>query len=169
MSLLSSVNNTSKLHVKNALSVVGRASFVVEQAVRILSMQLVLTPAAYIMPRRLALQAANVIALLLLILPVPGFHIYWEMRSAFGKGRIKSLYLTWEWLARPLRDFVVNKRLLYKRENPFNWKIIERNVDSINSLRESGESYIITVAAFTQAYPTSVCSLLPSLMGRLSM
>ena len=91
MSLLSSVNNTSKLHVKNALSVVGRVSFVVEQAVRILSMQLVLTPAAYALPRKMAMQIANATALLLLVLPIPGFHAYRQMRSAFGKDCLSSL------------------------------------------------------------------------------
>jgi lauroyl/myristoyl acyltransferase len=159
---VSTAQSIVKLFPGKALAVLlKRTSSAAEQAIYIMGMKCVLAPAAYIMPRRLALQAANIIALLLLILPVPGFHIYWEMRSAFGKGRIKSIYLTWEWLARPLRDFVVNKRLLYKRENPFNWKIVEKNVDSINSLRESGESYIITVAHFSSV--SNFCMFSPAI------
>lgn len=137
---------------------IRRISFVVEQAVRILSMQFVLAPAAYALPGKLALQIANALALLLLILPIPGFHTYRQMRSAFGKGRLYSLYLAWGWLARPLTDYVILKRLLYKRENPFNWRIVERNVDGINSLRESGESYIIASAHYSKKSSLSMFS-----------
>ncbi len=136
--------------MRKEFTVLLRISFIVEQAVRILSMQFILAPAAYVLPRELALQIANLLALLLLILPKPGFHTYWQMRNAFGKGRVESLYLAWGWLARPLSDFVVLKRLLYKRENPFNWRIIERNIDHINSLRESGESYIVVAAHYAK-------------------
>lgn len=123
-----------------------RISYSIEQMIRIVSMQFVLAPAAYALPRKVALGIANVLALLLLFLPIPGLNTYMQMRSAFGKGRLDSLHLAWGWLARPLSDFVILKRLLYKREDPFNWKIVERNVDGINSLRESGESYIIVSA-----------------------
>jgi hypothetical protein len=113
-------------------------------------MKLILAPAAYALPRKLALALANALALSLVILPRPGLETYWQMRSAFGKSRQDSFYLAWGWLARPFRDFVVLKRLLYKRENPFNWRIVERNVDGINSLRESGEPYIIANAHFAK-------------------
>jgi hypothetical protein len=123
-----------------------RISYVIEQMIRIVSMQFILAPAAYALPRKLALRIANTLALLLLILPIPGLHTYRQMRSAFGKGRLDSFYLAWGWLARPLSDFVILKRLVYKRENPFHWRIVEKNVEGINSLRESGESYIIVSA-----------------------
>ncbi len=127
-----------------------RTSFVVEQIMRILSMQLVLAPAAYALPKKLALTIADALALLLVILPTPGFNIYWQMRSAFGKSRLESFYLAWGWLARPFRDFVVLKRLLYGRESPLNWRIVERNAENVKSLRESGESYIIAVGHFSK-------------------
>lgn len=129
---------------------IWRISYSIEQVIRILSMQFILAPAAYGLPRKWAMFIADALALLLVILPRPGLDTYRQMRSAFGKGRVDSFYLAWGWLARPFRDFVVLKRLLYKRENPFNWRIVERNVDGINSLRESGESYIIANAHFTK-------------------
>ena len=86
------------------------------------------------------------------------------MRSAFGKGRIESFNLAWSWLATPLSDFVVNKRLLYKRENPFNWKIVERNVDRINSIRASGDSYIIAAGHFSNE--SCLCMLSPAITYR---
>jgi hypothetical protein len=135
-----------------------RKSYTIEQMIRIVSMQFVLTPAAYALPRKLALRIANTLALLLLILPIPGLHTYRQMRAAFGTGRLDSFFLAWGWLARPLSDFVILKRLHYRREDPLNWKIIEKNVDGINSLRESGESYIIATPHFPKKPGLSILS-----------
>ncbi|MGA2222954.1 MAG: glycosyltransferase [Syntrophobacteraceae bacterium] len=138
------------------LAGIQRTSYVVSQTLHTLIMQFVLTPAAYALPRKVALQIADGMALLLLILPVPGWSIYWQIRNAFQKSPTESIYLVWGWLARELSDFVVIKRLSYKRENLFNWKIIERNVDRINSLRVSGESYIVAIAHFSHATSLSM-------------
>ena len=132
-------------HLKKTIKWVG---YVLEESIRILSMQLILVPAAYILPRKWALKIAGAVSLPRAILPWPGFKMYWQMRQAFGKNRIDSFLLSWGWLTQPLSDFVVMKRILYKRENPFHWKIVERNADGIKSLRESGESYIIVSAHF---------------------
>ena len=129
-----------------------------EELIRILSMQIVLAPAAYTLPRGWALRIANVLALLLVILPMSGMHVYGQMRRVYGKSRLDSLHLTWGWLARPFRDFVVLKRLLYRRENPFNWRIIEKNADGINSLRESGASYIVATGHFLREAVLSISS-----------
>jgi lauroyl/myristoyl acyltransferase len=80
------------------------------------------------------------------------------MRKAFGKSPLHSLRLTWGWLARPLCDFVILKRLIYRRENPSEWKIIEKNVDAMDSLRESGESFIIVVGHFAKQSGLSMLS-----------
>jgi lauroyl/myristoyl acyltransferase len=128
----------------------GRASFTVEQAVRIFCMQFVLAPVAYALPKKLAVQIGHALALVLLILPRSGLRVYWQMRNAFGKGRIESLYLAWGWLATQFIDVVIIKRLSYGREDLSKWKIIERNVDRINSLRESGEPYIVVHGHFLQ-------------------
>ncbi len=135
-----------------------RISYHVEQFIRIVSMQFILAPAAYALPRKWALGIADALALSLAVLPVPGFHAYWQMRSAFGKGRLESFFLAWGWLARPLSDFVKLKRLIYRREDPSNWRIVEKNVDGINSLRESGDSYIIASAHFPKEPGLSIFS-----------
>jgi lauroyl/myristoyl acyltransferase len=115
-----------------------------------LGMQFVLAPAAFVLPRKLAVATAHAVSLLLLGLPEPGLRTYRKMRRAFGKGRLESMSLAWGWLTRPLSDFVVLKRLVYGRENPVEWKIVERNVENIKALRESGEPYIIAVGHFSK-------------------
>jgi hypothetical protein len=129
---------------------IWRMIYIIEQLIRIVSMQFALTPAAYVLPREWALAVADIFALFLLILPAPGMDTYWQMRRAYGKGRFESLLLAWGYLARIYRDFVAIKRLSYKRENPFHWKIVERNADDINSLRASGESYIVATGHFAR-------------------
>ena len=144
-----------RMNVKNKIS---RVSFALEQIIRILSMQFALAPAAYAVPRKWALSIANILSLLLVILPNPGFITYLRIRSAFGKSRLSSLYLTWDCLARIFRDFVILKRIIYKRENPLNWRIVEKNVDGINSLRKTSEPYIIATGQFAKRLSLSVFS-----------
>jgi hypothetical protein len=127
-----------------------RISYILEEIIRIVSMQFILAPAAYVLPRRLAVWIANVLALFLVILPRSGLNVYYQIRAAFGQGRVASLYLTWGWLSLPFRDFVILRRLINKRENPLNWKIVERNTDGINNLRRSGESYVLISGHFAQ-------------------
>jgi lauroyl/myristoyl acyltransferase len=127
-----------------------QVSKLIEEAFRILGMTLVLSPAAFLLPKRLALIISKLLALPLLILPSPGFELYWKMRKVFGKRRADSVRLAWDYLSRIYRDFIVIKRLQYKKENPFNWKIVERNVDAINELRKSGESYIVATGHFAR-------------------
>jgi len=131
-------------------AVVKRTSFVIEQGIRIVGMQLVLRPAAYVLPRYLGIWLAGTIALLLLLLPFPGLAKYREMRKAFGHGGIQSCYLTWRWLARPFVDFVSAERCIAGRETPGDLGIMEYNAESINALRGSGESYIIALGHFAR-------------------
>jgi lauroyl/myristoyl acyltransferase len=120
------------------------------EIIRIVSMQFILLPTAYALPKKFAMLIANFLALFLIIFPEPGRDVYYQMRRAFGKGRFTSLYLTWGWLALPFRDYVLLRRLIKKREDPLNWKIIERNIEGINTLRTSGESYILIAGHFEQ-------------------
>lgn len=121
------------------------------EPIRIVSMQLVLTPAAYLLPRSWALAVANVLSLLLVVLPSPGMVTYARMRRAFGEGRLRSFQLAWGSVARPYKDFVTLKRVLYGREDVSGWKIIERNSDEVASLRDSGQSFIVATAHFARA------------------
>ena len=116
------------------------------EPIRILSMQLVLAPAAYLLPRRWALAVANVLSLGLVLLPSPGMVTYCRMRRAYGKGWLRSFQLAWGTVARPYRDFVTLKRILYGREDVSTWRIIERNSDEVASLRETGQSFIVATA-----------------------
>lgn len=111
-------------------------------------MRLILPPVAYLLPRRLAIGVADICSLVLLILPSPGFVEYWKMRAAFGKGRMESVRLSRLRVRRQLRDFVVLKRILNGREKPRNWRILEKNVEAVRSIRESGCSYIVATAHF---------------------
>ena len=64
-----------------------------EQVARVFIMRVILTPAAYLLPRSWALAVASCSALLLLAVPTPGFDTYWRMRQAFGRSRIASARL----------------------------------------------------------------------------
>jgi hypothetical protein len=91
---------------------------------------------------------ADVLALGLLILPTPGMAAVRQMHRAYGKGLLGTVLLAWRWLARPYRDFVLGQRVIMHREDPFEWKIVERNVVGINALRAANASYIIASAHF---------------------
>jgi hypothetical protein len=121
------------------------------EPIRILCMQLVLAPSAYLLPKRWALTVAKVLALSLVILPSPGVITYCRMRRAFGEGRLRSFQLAWESIARPFKDFVTLKRVLYGREDVFRWRIIERNSAEVSSLRKTGRSFIVATAHFQRA------------------
>jgi lauroyl/myristoyl acyltransferase len=121
----------------------SRISSFFEEVIRYLSLRFVLAPAAYVLPRKWVMELANALALLLVILPKPGFETYWNMRRAFGKSRLDSFNLAWGWLSRGYLDFIIHKRIIYKREDLFNWRIIEKNIENIEVLRKCGESYIV--------------------------
>ena len=127
---------------------VGRMFSAYEEIIRILSMILVLSPAAYVLPRKWALWTANALSLLLVISPMSGMKVYSDMRHAFGKGRLGSLDLTRRWLGQPFRDFVIQKRVLINREDITKRRIIERNAGAVKTLRESGEPYIMATGHF---------------------
>jgi lauroyl/myristoyl acyltransferase len=136
----------------------SRISLILEEIIRIVSMQIILVPASYVLPRKIALGIAKLLALFLLVLPQPGHYTYYQVRSVFGKGRVSSLLLSWDRLALAFRDFVVINRLANKRESPFTWRIVEQNTDGINQLRRTGETYIVVIAHFSQVARMSLVS-----------
>lgn len=121
------------------------------ELIRILSMQLFLAPAARLLPKSWAFALAEATSLLLMALPSPGMVTYWRMRRAFGRDRVCSFQLAWGWVARPFRDFVTLKRVLYGREDVARWRIIERYSEEVAGLRESGQSFIVATAHFERA------------------
>ena len=118
------------------------------ELIRILCMQSMLVPAAYLLPKRFGQATAKFLALLLLATPWPGMTTYVQMSRAFGQGRYRSFLLAWGWLARPFLDYVILKRLQYGREDVSNWKIVERDADRVAGIRESGQSFILASAHF---------------------
>jgi lauroyl/myristoyl acyltransferase len=133
------------------IKTVKQISSGLEELVRIASLKVLLSPGALFLPKRWAIRLANALSLLLVISPATGPRIYWQMRRVFGRGRFESFRLAWGWLGRGYRDFVIYKRILLKRENPKAWEVIERNVENINKLRGTGESYIVAGGHFLQA------------------
>jgi len=73
---------------------IWRTSDLIEQIVRIVCMKIFLEPAAYALPKKLALFIADALALLLVALPKPGLETYYQMKNAYGKSRLGSLNLT---------------------------------------------------------------------------
>jgi lauroyl/myristoyl acyltransferase len=126
----------------------GRIFSVFDDVIRVLAMSLVLLPAARLLSRRWGGWTANALSLVLMISPKSGIRVYYQMRQAFGNGRLRSLFLTWRFLSQPFRDFVFLRRIEYGREDPTEWRCVERNADAVRELRESGESYILATAHF---------------------
>lgn len=137
---------------------VRRVCYVIEECVRIVGM-LVLSLAARVLPKRWGVWIANLLPVFLIALPQPGLATYWELRNAFGEGRLRSFALAWSKLSRPFRDFVVHKHIAYAREAAGRWKIDERNVAGIDTLRASGKPYIVAAGHFAQ--PTMLAMFAP--------
>jgi lauroyl/myristoyl acyltransferase len=113
-------------------------------------MACVLTPSAYLLPKRWALAVADALSVVMLGATAAGRDLYCETRDSFGTGRLESLRLTRRRLALPFRAFVVLKRVLNRRDTPDSWRIVEKNADAVRTLAASGQSYIIATAHFTR-------------------
>jgi lauroyl/myristoyl acyltransferase len=123
----------------------------ITESLRIVVLQGFLAPAAYLLPQTWALAAADALSLPLLAFPTPGFMTYWSMRRLFGASRYRGFRLAWAWIARPFRDFVILKRVLYGREDVCSWRIVEKNAEEVTRLRERGQSFIVATAHFERA------------------
>ena len=123
----------------------------ITESLRVLILQAFLAPAAYWLPKSWALAAAKLLSLFLVILPAPGFTTCRRMRRLFGGSPYRSFKLAWAWIARPFRDFVILKRVIYGREDVSRWRIVERNSDEVTRLRETGQSFIVATAHFERA------------------
>ena len=66
-------------------------------------------------------------------------------------------FSSWGTVARPYRDFVTLKRILYGREDVSTWRIIERNSDEVASLRETGQSFIVATAHLHDRHCSVAC------------
>lgn len=131
-------------------SLVKRAGRQADEFIRFVAMRLVLGPAARVLPRRIAVALAQVLAAPLVLLPSPGLEVYKEMRRAYGVSRGRALALTHGWLGRPLRDYVILMRAQSGRDDLANLPVVERNAQGVRELRESGASYIIATGHFAR-------------------
>jgi lauroyl/myristoyl acyltransferase len=158
--MLANQGSESLMHA-GQLSVLFRAMAIscfsmLDEIIRIASMSLILYPSAYILPRKIAVGIADVLSMLLLISPGSVVNAYLQMRRAFGKGRLGSLALAYRWLKQPFRDFVMLNRIINGGEALSEWKIVEKNVDAVKRLRESGEPYIVATGHFLREAILSV-------------
>lgn len=145
-----------------AVTALERFNSNIAESLRLVSMQLILVPAAYLLPKSWALALAKLLSLPLIVFPAPGIITYLRMREAFGEGLFRTFRLTWGWVGRPFRDFVILKRVLYGREDISKWKIVEKNSDAVARLRESGQSFIVATAHFERE------ALLPMACSRVT-
>ena len=122
----------------------------IEEAYRLFGMKFILTPACHILPKKFTLRIAGILAAPLLAISNSGVDNYWSFRQAFVKGRVNSTILAWRWLAQPFRDFVTAKRIVNRLDTAANLEIVEKNIDGIDSLRQSKESYIIVCGHFAR-------------------
>lgn len=118
------------------------------ELLRILCMQLVLVPAAVMLPRRWALALAKSLSLFLAVLPVPGISTYLNMSVAFEGDPFRSFLRAWAWLARPFQDYVIMRRIQFGRENLDKWRISEKNADELSRLRSTRQPFIIATGHF---------------------
>ena len=121
-----------------------------EDAFMLLAMRLVLSPAACLLPKIPGNGTSGRNGPFPCPIPEIGYSVYWQMRKAFGKGRLESFNLSWRSFALPFRDYVVFRRLSHDRETVRNWNIVERNSEAVKALRESGEPYILAVGHFVR-------------------
>ncbi len=110
----------------------------------------ILRPAARLLPRSWALGLANLVAAAMLCLPSPGYITFRHMRSAFGASVRQSLQLSLRWIARPMVDFVILRRIVIGRERLADWTIIQEDEHKIRPLRDSGSSYVVATGHFAR-------------------
>ena len=140
------------------VSAISNIDVHITELFRIFIFKGILTPAAYLLPKDWALALAKVLSLPLVVFPDPGIKAYRSMKRLFGGRRYHSFQLAWGWIARPFQDFVIFTRVLNGREDISNWKIVERNVEEIARLRETGQSFIVATGHFSRAaYLAVVC------------
>jgi lauroyl/myristoyl acyltransferase len=132
-------------------------------AARALVMLLVLRPAADWFPRKVATGMAQFVGLVIALSPTRGRTAYNTMRSAFGYSRSKAFWAAQQWLARPFLDFVVLRRVLRGREKCTQWKHTEIGSEAARDIKESGQSFIVACAHFSQQ--SRLALLLPDVLN----
>lgn len=129
------------------------------EIVRLVSMRYVLRPAAVVLPKSWLLGLANALSWVLCVATRAGRNSYWEIRAAFGLGRIASLKLARRRLAQPLSSYAVFRRVIEGRERPSDWKVEHRNREYVQQLLDSGESFMLASGHFTRHAYLGVPSL----------
>ena len=111
---------------------------------------LVLRPSADILPRAWACGVARLMAVAVALSPIQGRAAYSTMRQAFRYSRLRALVTAQQWLARPIVDFVILRRVIRGREDFNAWKVIETGNEAFSTLRESGRPFIIATGHFAR-------------------
>lgn len=124
-----------------------------EEIIRLFSMKFILIcmRAKMVSPMNICVRnIADLAALLLAILPKQGSHSYKVMKRAFCGSRLQSFRLSQKWLRQPFLDFIFLNQILRGLDHPRNYKIIEKNAELVQDLRDSGKSYIVATGHFAR-------------------
>lgn len=111
---------------------------------------LVVRPSADVLPRSWARGVARLLAIAMVLSPTQGRAAYSMMRQAFGLSRLRAFVAAQQWLARPLVDFVIVRRVTRGREDFNAWKVIETGNEAFTALKESGRPFIIATGHFAR-------------------
>ena len=116
-------------------------------------MIVILRPAAAALPYRRALQLARTFGFANATMPWYGRRTFLLMRDAFGHdGNVNGTkWLAAEYLARPLCDSIVLRRVLRRGRADFDtWRVEQRGTTGVDELRASDESFILATGHFSR-------------------
>lgn len=102
------------------------------------------------MPRRAVLVVADSCGWILLLLPKPGYGAWRDARSCFGLSPVATARLTSRYLAQPLRDLVVLRRIALGREDPDGWSVRHENAAGVHDLLTAKKSFIVVTAHYAR-------------------
>jgi lauroyl/myristoyl acyltransferase len=114
-------------------------------------MLLILKPAADYLPLRWALGLANWLGVVAdITIMHDGQRARANMKGAFNLSDEDAVQAARQWLANQFCDYVVLRRVGRGREDPAKWRVIQKNVQALEQLHESGKPFILATGQFTR-------------------
>jgi hypothetical protein len=114
-------------------------------------MLLILKPAADYLPLRWALVLAKWLSVVAdITIMDDGQPVGASMKGAFNLSDEHAVQAARQWLATQFCDFVVLRRVARGREDPTKWRIVQKNAQALQQLRESGASFILATGQFAR-------------------
>lgn len=123
----------------------------IAESARTVVMLLILKPAADYLPQRWALAFAKWLSVVAdITIMDDGQPARTAMKRAFNLSDEHAGQAARQWLATQFCDFVVFRRIARRREDPAKWKIVQKNVEALQQLRESRTPFIIATGQSTR-------------------